>query len=88
MLNKVNKDKVIEEFKTHKNDTGSPEVQIAILSAEIDYLTGHLKEHKKDHSSRRGLLGKVSQRKSLLSYLQKEDEDRYAKLIKKLGIKG
>lgn len=88
MLSKKAKDTVIEQFKTHKDDTGSPEVQIAILTAEIDYLTSHLKKHKKDHSSRRGLLGKVSSRKKLLSYLQKEDEDRYAKLIKKLEIKG
>lgn len=88
MLTKADKDKIIEKFKTHKNDTGSPEVQIAILSAEIDDLTGHLKTHKKDHSSRRGLLGKVASRRKLLMFLQKESEERYEKLIKALKIKG
>ncbi len=88
MLTKADKDKIIETYKTHKDDTGSPEVQIAILSAEILDLTEHLKQHKKDHSSRRGLIGKVSQRKKLVSYLHKEDEARHAALIKKLGIKG
>lgn len=87
MLSKKKKDGVIAKFATHKGDTGSPEVQIAILSAEVDYLTKHLKEHKKDESSRRGLLGKVNQRRSLLSYLKREDENRYGKLIKSLGLK-
>lgn len=87
MLTKRQKDNLIKKFKTHKDDTGSPEVQIAILSAEIDYLIKHLKSHKKDHSSRRGLLGKVNQRRRALNYLSREDEDRYKKLIKKLGLK-
>ena len=79
MLTKADKDKIIETYKTHKDDTGSPEVQIAILSAEILDLTEHLKQHKKDN---------FSQRKKLVSYLHKEDEARHAALIKKLGIKG
>lgn len=87
MLTKKKKDNLIAKYGTKKGDTGSPEVQIAILSAEIDYLTKHLKQHKKDESSRRGLLGKVNQRRKLLSYLEREDEVRYEKLIKKLGLK-
>jgi small subunit ribosomal protein S15 len=87
MLTKRQKNNIIKKFKTHKDDTGSPEVQVAILSAEVDYLVKHLKKHKKDHSSRRGLLGKVNQRRSLLNYLVKEDEKRYRSLIKKLGLK-
>lgn len=88
MLTKAQKDGIIKKFKTHKDDTGSPEVQIAILTAEIEDLTGHLKTHKKDHSSRRGLLGKVAQRRKLLMFLKKEDQERYEKLIKALKIKG
>ncbi|MBU1178200.1 30S ribosomal protein S15 [Patescibacteria group bacterium] len=87
MLTKKKKDNLIVKYATKKGDTGSPEVQIAILSAEIDYLAKHLKKHKKDESSRRGLLGKVNQRRKLLSYLKREDEKRYEKLIKKLGLK-
>jgi small subunit ribosomal protein S15 len=87
MLNKKQKDKIIEKFKSHKSDTGSPEVQCAILTKEIEDLTGHLKSHKKDQSSRRGLLGKVNQRRKLLLYLKGEDEKRYLGLIKKLGMK-
>lgn len=87
MLTKKQKDKIIEKFKIHKDDTGSPEVQVAILSYEIDDLIKHLKTHKKDQSSRRGLLGKVSQRRKLLNYLKKEDEKRYLSLIKKLKLK-
>jgi small subunit ribosomal protein S15 len=87
MLTKKQKDNIIEKFKTHKDDTGSPEVQIAILSYEINDLIKHLKSHKKDQSSRRGLLGKVSQRRKLLNYLKKEDEKRYLSLIKKLKLK-
>lgn len=88
MLTKRQKDNIIKKFAIHKNDTGSPEVQIALLTYEIKDLTKHLKTHKKDHSSRRGLLGKVVQRKKLLKYLKNEDETRYEKLIKKLKIKG
>lgn len=87
MLSKKQKDKIIEKYKTHKNDTGSPEVQIAILTAEVKDLTKHLKSHSKDHSSRRGLLGKVAQRKRHEIFLKKEDEVRYQKLMKNLGLK-
>lgn len=87
MLTKRKKDKIIEKFRIHKSDTGSPEVQTAVLSAEIDELIKHLRKHKKDQSSRRGLLKKVSQRRALLDYLKTEDEKRYQSLIKKLGLK-
>lgn len=87
MLDKKKKDKVVAKFKTHKEDTGSPEVQIAILSHEINELIDHLKTHRKDNSSRRGLLGKLALRRKLLSYLKKEDEKRYEILIKKLKLK-
>jgi len=87
MLDKKKKIKIIEKFKTHKNDTGSPEVQIAILTEEIKELTKHLRENKKDFSSRRGLLAKVSLRHRLLRYLEREDEKRFVKLIKALGLK-
>lgn len=87
MLTKRKKQNIIEKYKTHKDDTGSPEVQIAVLSADIDYLIKHLKSHKKDQSSRRGLLGKVNQRRKLLNYLKREDEKRYLSLIEKLGLK-
>ncbi|MBU0597743.1 30S ribosomal protein S15 [Patescibacteria group bacterium] len=87
MLTKKEKDKIIEKFKTHKSDTGSPEVQIAILSAEVERLTGHLQSHKKDFSSRRGLLRKVGLRRRLLKYLEKENEKSYEALIKKLKLK-
>jgi small subunit ribosomal protein S15 len=87
MLDKKKKDRIIEKYKTHEKDTGSPEVQIAILTAEIKELTEHLKQHKKDFSSRRGLLKKVSQRRKLLHYLQREDAESYEDIIKKLKIK-
>jgi len=87
MLTKQQKDNVINKFKQHKADTGSPEVQIALLSAEIEDLTEHLKRHKKDHSSRRGLLKKVGQRRRLLRYLAKENPKSYLKLTKVLGLK-
>lgn len=87
MLTKNQKDKLIEKYKTHKSDTGSPEVQIAILSKEIERLTDHLKSHKKDFSSRRGLLRKLGQRRRLLRYLEKENEKSFEDLIKKLKIK-
>lgn len=87
MLDKKKKDKLIENFKTHDNDTGSPEVQIAILSAEITELTEHLKEHRKDFSSRRGLIRKVNQRRKLLRYLEKTNEKSFENMIKKLKIK-
>lgn len=87
MLKKAKKDKLIEKFKTHKSDTGSPQVQIAILTEEIKELAEHLKQHKHDFSSRRGLLKKVGQRRRLLRYLQRDNERGYEKLIKELGLK-
>lgn len=87
MLDKKKKQRLIEKFKTHKNDTGSAEVQIAILTEEIKELTKHLREHKKDFSSRRGLLSKVALRHKLLRYLEREDEKRFDKLVKVLKLK-
>jgi small subunit ribosomal protein S15 len=86
-LSKELKDKIIKKYKVHENDTGSPQVQIAILTAEIDELNGHLKAHKHDFSSRRGLLRKVGQRKRLMKYLDKEDHPAYEEMMKKLKIK-
>jgi len=82
----VKKD-IINEFKLHENDTGSPEVQIALLSNRIRYLTDHFKVHKKDHHSRRGLLKLVGQRRRLLNYLKKRDAEKYRTVIKELGIR-
>jgi small subunit ribosomal protein S15 len=87
MLNKQQKDRIIKKYKVHENDTGSPEVQIAILTEEIKLLTDHLKTHKKDFSSRRGLLRKVGLRRRLLRYLQKENAASAEGLAKKLKIK-
>ena len=87
MLDKKKKNQLIEKFKTHANDTGSPEIQIAILTEEIKELTKHLQEHKKDHSSRRGLIRKVSLRRKLLRYLEKENLQSFESLTKKLKIK-
>ena len=81
------KKEIIEKFKTHSTDTGSCEVQIALLTERISYLTEHFKVHKKDHHSRRGLLKLVGQRRSLLNYLKKKNIDRYRALIKSLGIR-
>jgi small subunit ribosomal protein S15 len=81
------KKEIIEEYKTHPTDTGSPEVQIAILSERITYLTQHFKVHAKDHHSRRGLLQLVGQRRRLLDYLKRKDTGRYAELIRRLGIR-
>jgi small subunit ribosomal protein S15 len=78
---------VIGTYKTHTADTGSPEVQVALLSERINYLTEHFKTHSKDHHSRRGLLMLVGQRRSLLDYLKRKDLDRYAELIRRLGIR-
>ena len=86
MLDKKAKLKVIAKYKTHENDTGSPQVQIAILSAEITDLAEHLREHKKDQSSRRGLVKKVSERRRLIKYLQREDEEAYEALAAKLKL--
>jgi len=81
------KKEIIEKFKTHDTDTGSSEVQIALLSERITYLTDHFQTHKKDHHSRRGLLKMVGQRRSLLNYLKSKDINRYRTLIKELGIR-
>lgn len=86
-LVKEDKKKIIQKFAREKGDTGSPEVQIALLTAQIEKLTAHLGEHKKDEHSRRGLLGMVAKRRRLLSYLQNHDEERYKNLIKELGLK-
>ncbi|HMB56648.1 MAG TPA: 30S ribosomal protein S15 [Arenimonas sp.] len=79
--------KIIEEFKRVPNDTGSPEVQVALLSARIEQLSEHFKAHKQDHHSRRGLLKMVNQRRSLLAYLKKKDATRYQTLIERLGLR-
>ncbi|MBI2087495.1 MAG: 30S ribosomal protein S15 [Deltaproteobacteria bacterium] len=81
------KREVIQQFKLHDTDTGSPEVQVALLSQRIEYLTGHFKVHVKDHHSRRGLLKLVGQRRRLLDYLKKNDYPRYLSLIQRLGIR-
>lgn len=78
---------VIKEYATHEGDTGSPEVQVAILTSRIQYLTDHLKEHKKDHHSRRGLLKLVGQRRNMLDYLRRKDIERYRSLIERLGLR-
>ena len=87
MLKPTKKQKVIKEYQTHEKDTGSSEVQIAILTKQIDELTKHLKKHPKDVHSRRGLLKMVSKRKKLLDYLKLEEPKRYNSIIKKLGLK-
>ncbi|PLX27220.1 30S ribosomal protein S15 [Candidatus Parcubacteria bacterium] len=87
MIDKKVKQRIINRFKKHENDTGSTEVQIAILTEEIAQLSDHLKSHKQDHSSRRGLLKKVGERRRLLKYLQKENEESFKDLAKKLKLK-
>ena len=87
MLLKEEKSKVIAEYATHEGDTGSPEVQIAILTKRINDLTEHLKTHKKDHHSRRGLLKMVGQRRNLLNYVMTKDIERYRSIIARLGIR-
>jgi small subunit ribosomal protein S15 len=87
MLAKKTKDKVVKKHQTSEKDTGSPEVQVALLSQRIEELSGHLTKHKKDDHSRRGLIGMVAQRRKLLNYLQKKDDKRYGKLVKDLGLK-
>ncbi|MBU8849750.1 MAG: 30S ribosomal protein S15 [Desulfobacterales bacterium] len=82
-----NKEEMIEQFKLHESDTGSPEVQVAILTHRISYLTEHLKVHTKDHHSRRGLLILVGRRRSLLDYVKKKDVSRYRSLIERLGLR-
>ena len=86
-LTKENKGKIIDSYRIHASDTGSPEVQIAILSERITYLTEHFKTHKKDHGSRRGLLKIVGKRRRLLDYLRTYNVERYREVISKLGIR-
>ncbi|AFV11358.1 30S ribosomal protein S15 [Thermacetogenium phaeum DSM 12270] len=81
------KKEIIEKYQIHDRDTGSPEVQIALLTERINYLTEHLKIHKKDHHSRRGLLKMVGQRRALLNYLKKSDPNRYRTILEKLGLR-
>lgn len=86
-ISQQRKDELIKEYRVHETDTGSPEVQIAVLTAEITALNEHLREHKKDHHSRRGLLKMVGRRRHLLNYLRGKDIQRYRELIKSLGIR-
>lgn len=81
------KKEIIDRYKLHESDTGSPEVQVAILSERISYLTGHFKTHAKDHHSRRGLIKLVGQRRRLLNYLKRKDIERYRALIEQLGLR-
>lgn len=87
MLGTERKQEIIEQYKRHDGDTGSPEVQIALLTERITYLTEHFKTHKKDHHSRRGLLKMVGQRRRLLDYLIKQDIERYRTIIQSLGLR-
>jgi small subunit ribosomal protein S15 len=87
MMHTDKKQEVVAKYRTHDKDTGSPEVQVALMSERIAYLTDHFKTHNKDHHSRRGLLKLVSQRRRLLDYLRRKDETRYKKLIDGLGIR-
>jgi small subunit ribosomal protein S15 len=86
-LSNEQKRHIIEEFKTHESDTGSPEVQVAILTHQINGLNSHLQDHKKDHHSRRGLLKMVGQRRNLLNYLKNKEVTRYRALIQRLGLR-
>lgn len=87
MMQKEEKQKIIEEYCTHEGDTGSPEVQIAILTSRINTLTEHLRTNNNDHHSRRGLLKMIGHRRNLLGYLQKKDINRYRAIIEKLGLR-
>ena len=87
MLTTDEKKKIIDDYETHEGDTGSPEVQVAILTTRISELTEHLKTHKKDHASRRGLLQMVGTRASLLKYVNKKDAERYRRIISRLGLR-
>ena len=86
-ISKVEKQEIIKSYAVHEGDTGSPEVQIAVLTAEINRLNDHLKQHKHDHHSRRGLLRMVGKRRNLLAYLRNKDINRYATLIERLGLR-
>ncbi len=88
VLDRRRKQEIMNQYRLHEEDTGSPEVQVAILTERINYLTEHLKEHKKDFQSRRGLLKMVGRRRRLLRYLKDRDPERYQKLIERLGIRG
>lgn len=87
VLTADSKKEIIDKYRLHEKDTGSPEVQVAILSNRINYLTDHFKIHKKDHHSRRGLLKLVGQRRRLLNYLKRTDPNRYQNIIKELGLR-
>jgi small subunit ribosomal protein S15 len=87
LLKKERKQQIIQDYKTHESDTGSPEVQVAILTQRINELTEHLREHKKDHHSRRGLLKMVGQRRRLLNYLRDNDIERYRAVVERLGLR-
>lgn len=87
MLDKKEKQEIIEKYRLHEGDTGSPEVQIAILTEKIKRLSEHLREHKKDHSSRRGLLKMVGRRRKLLNYLKEKDYDKYLQLLENLNLR-
>jgi len=87
MLTKLKKQNIIGDFETHEGDTGSPEVQIALLTNKINELTEHLKTHRKDHASRRGLLKMVGTRSALLKYVSNKDVKRYQKIISRLGLR-
>ena len=87
MLDRESKEKIVGDYRTHEGDTGSPQVQVALLTTRINQLTEHFKTHKKDNHSRRGLLKMVSQRRSLLDYVKGKDDARYRTLIEKLGIR-
>jgi len=87
MLTREKKEKIIGDFKTHNGDTGSPEVQVALLTRRINELTEHLKSHPKDHASRRGLLKMVGNRSALLRYVSRKDVSRYQQIINRLGLR-
>lgn len=86
-MGQINKQEIIEKYAIHEGDTGSPEVQIAILTARINHLNEHFESHPKDHHSRRGMLKMVGKRRGLLDYLREKDIDRYRELIAKLGLR-
>jgi small subunit ribosomal protein S15 len=86
-LTKTQKEEIVEKFRRHEGDTGSPEVQVALITGRIDYLTKHLQQHRKDHHSRRGLLKLVGQRRRFLNYLQNENAERYRALVEELGLR-
>jgi small subunit ribosomal protein S15 len=87
VLTNERKKEIVEKYKVHESDTGSPEVQIALLTERINYLTEHFRQHKHDHHSRRGLMKMIGHRRSLLNYLRKKDVNRYRELIKSLGLR-